>query len=148
MLHDETVWKAVSMDESQKKLTKHLQFTQSAHRRQSAKCMDSYSYRLSSGKSSFLSSPKTSSSSSKCGKRKKFQRFLGLLSATDKRHSRKVLAFLAFLRSRGMDSSSSLLSVHCPLLPPPTCVVGACRVHFIRYFKEKWIRYCRKATWK
>ena len=39
---------------------------------------------------------------------------------------------LMFLQSRGLDDGGSLLWVHCPLPPPPTCVAGTSHVSFLR----------------
>ena len=101
VLHDKAFQKAVFMVKGQRKPVKKLQFSQSVCGRQSAKCLDSQSFRTLSGKGFSSAGSKTSSapSSSKCRKWKKFWRFL-VSSATGRRHSRVALALWSSCRAK------------------------------------------------
>ena len=70
LLHNEVMWKVVSIENKLQKLNEKLQFSQSAHRKQFSMRSDSQSSKSLAGKGS--SGGKISSPSSKQGKGKKF----------------------------------------------------------------------------
>ena len=131
------------MDKRQWKPAKELQFSQSACQGQSAKRSDSQSNKTSSGKGSFSTCSKTSSSS-KCREGKKFWRFLVFLSATGGRHSRAALVWWRFF-ILGILSPSTISHLCCGNLSSslPT-TRGLPR---LRHFRKKWKKCCRKVSW-
>ena len=123
VFHNEAIRKVVSMDKPWKKPLKHLQFIQSVNH------TDTQSSRPASGKdSSFSSGSKTFSGNVGRGSYEGFlpppQLRVGIIVGWH---------WLSWHSYRAEDwmLDFCLLWVHCPLPPPPTCVVVATRVPFL-----------------
>ena len=109
MLHDEAIWKAVSLEKS----TKRFQFSQSSVRgKHSSRCP----YPLSSSRSVVRKGSSSYKTTTSSNKGKKYRGFF-THSAAGGRHFRVVQVSLAIMWNEELDGVHSLLQVSDTLFP-------------------------------